>query len=154
MFNGMRDCTLSSSLWVCQIYLEAPLSQTHPELRLQQKLPSREGQRSPVCPSFSCSRLGYRSCLVLGSWLSCCGGERLGLLPDSRFFSRESCRVCLSSPLHHSHTHTHTLVHTHSHTLLQCCCYCCWCCCCCAPRLPSPLTARSHSHTTRPLCAF
>lgn len=55
-----------------------------------------------------------------------------------------------ASPLP-STPHTYTLSHTRSHTLWQCCCYCC---CCFAPWLPSPLTARSHSHTTSPLCAF
>lgn len=121
MFNGKRDCTLSSSVWVCQMCLEAPLSQTHLELGLQQKPFSREGTEIPLCvPSISCSRLGYRSCLVLGSLISSCGGERLGLLPDSRFSSRESCRVCLSSPLHPSHTHalSHTLTHTLAMLLL------------------------------------
>lgn len=120
MFNRKRDCTVSFSVWVCQIRLEAPFSQTHPELGLQQK-PPPERQRDPLCiPSSSCTRLGYRSCHVLGSWFSCCGGERLGLLPDSSSLSRESRRVCLPSPLHPSHTHarSHTLTHTLAMLLL------------------------------------
>lgn len=118
--NGKRNCTVSFSVWVCQICLEAPLTQTHPEFGLQQKSPS-ERDGNPLCvPSSRCSRLGYRSCLVLGSWFSCCGGERLGLLPNSRSLSRESRRVCLSSPLHPSHIHarSHTLTHTLAMLLL------------------------------------
>lgn len=46
MFNDKTDCTVSFSVWVCQIRLEAPLSQTHPELGLQKK-PPPERERDP-----------------------------------------------------------------------------------------------------------
>lgn len=121
MFHGKSNCTVSFSLCVGQMCLEAPLGQTHPELGHQQMPPPDEDRDPRVSQSSSCSRLGYGSCLVLGSWFSCCGEERLGLLPNSRSFSRESRRAFLSSPLHPSHTHarSHTLAHTLAMLLLQ-----------------------------------
>lgn len=108
-------CGSARSVWK-----PPPLSPTHPELGVQQKSPTERDRNPPYIPNSRCSRLGYRSCLVLESWLSCCGGERLGLLPNSRSLSRESRRVCLSSPLHPSHIHalSHTLAHTLAMLLL------------------------------------
>lgn len=122
MFNVKRGCTVSSSVWLCQICLEAPLSQIHPEHGVQQKPSSRGGERYLVCPQFQLLQAGLRLLLcpwilVLLLWRREAGFAPrlplllLGVLPRLPL---------LSPPLHPSHTHarSHTLTHTLATLLL------------------------------------
>lgn len=148
MFYAERDCTLSFCVWLC---LEVPLFVRHILSQGSSRSPPPERNRDPRVSTAPTAP----GCSVLGSCFSCSGEERLGLLPDSRLFSWESCRVCLSSPLHPSHTHARsgTLTHTLLLPLMM------------LLLLPPLLLLRSvaplpfdgsltHTHTTTPLRAL